>query len=129
MTRTRRSWRGLLHAAARRLLAPTDGVTLALFRLGFAYVLFLQANKWRDVTDTLYRNGLLLSYPTFGWVPPPPPWLGDLETIGLQVLPFVIALGLYTRVALLLEFLCFTHIFIVCEVGPHRYARPLILHL
>jgi hypothetical protein len=39
----------------------------------------------------------------------------------LQVLPFIIALGLYTRVALLLEFFCFTHIFIVCESNHNNH--------
>ena len=37
-----------------------------------------------------YSHALTLPYPMFGWVPPPPPWLGAVETYGLTVLPLFI---------------------------------------
>jgi hypothetical protein len=84
----------------RYVLAPTDGVTLGLFRIGFAAALFMQAQKWADVAHVFLKSGTLLSYPMFAWVPPPAPWLGDLEVWGLHICPLFIGAGIFTRVAM-----------------------------
>jgi|AntAceMinimDraft_1070359.scaffolds.fasta_scaffold11963_3 hypothetical protein len=68
--RTSKFLTDLFHGCAERLLAPIDGATLGLFRIGFACALFMQALKWEQVTRNFLKSGLLLSYPMFEWVPP-----------------------------------------------------------
>lgn len=51
----------------------------------------------------------------------PSPWLGTLEVWGLHVCPLFIGLGIFTRLFMALEFLCFTHIFIVCETNHNNH--------
>lgn len=117
----RATWSELLHRGARRLLAPVDGITLGLFRIGFACVLFMQAQKWANAAELFRRSGTLLPYPMFGWVPPPSPALADLYVWSLHVLPLFIGVGIFTRLAMALEFLCFTHVFIVCETNHNNH--------
>lgn len=117
-----RTWTERTHATARWLLAPIDGITLGLFRIALGYVLFLQGRKWSTLADDLYRSrGSLLPYPMFGWVPPPPPWLGHLEQHGLTFLPIFIALGYQTRTASALLFVCFAQLFIICESNHNNH--------
>ena len=117
-----RTWNERAHVTARWLLAPIDGVTLGLFRIAFAYVLFLQGRKWNDLADGMYRShGFLLPYPMFGWVPPPPVWLGHVEQLAMSLLPIAVALGYHTRTACALLFLCFTHLFIICESNHNNH--------
>ena len=127
--RPTRTWTELFHLLAERLLAPIDGVNLGFFRIGLACALYMQAMKWSRVMNAFLKSGTLLTYPMFEWVPPPSPRLGDLEIWGLHLCPLFIGLGIFTRLFMTLEFLCFTHIYVVGPVvhvthTQHTHTAP-----
>lgn len=117
-----RDVRDQAHALANWLLAPVDGVTLGLFRIAFGVVLLMQGRSWKHLVDEVHAgHGFLLPYPMFGWIPVPPPWLGHLEQVGLTVLPCIVVLGYCTKVAFVLLFVCFSHVFLLCESNHNNH--------
>ena len=123
--RTTRTWTELFHLLAGKLLAPIDGINLGFFRIGLACALYMQAMRWSRVMNAFLKSGTLLTYPMFEWVPPPSPWLGDLEIWGLHLCPLFIGLGIFTRLFMTLEFLCFTHIYVA---GPVVHVTHTAIH-
>lgn len=114
--------------------APVDGASLAVFRIAFGLLMCADlcaylANGWVD--DILIRPSFHFTYLGFDWVKPLPGNWTKVECAVLAGLSLCIALGLFHRVAALLFFIGFTHLFLIdaAEYLNHFYLICLFAFL
>lgn len=95
----------------RALLAPTDPAGLVAFRVLFGLLVATSATRFLAygwVEALFVRPSFQFRYPGLAWVPVPSPDALHALFVALVVLGALVAVGLFTRPALLLVFVVFT---------------------
>lgn len=119
---------------ARDLFAPVDLASLAIFRMAFGALMTFEALNYLAqgwVRSQFMAPEFHFTYFGFGWVHP---WPGDGMMIHFWVLAVAalgIALGFFYRIATVIFFLGFTHVFLIdaAEYLNHFYLICLVSFL
>ena len=116
------------------LFAPIDAASVAVFRIMFGGILMWEVSRYFSygwIADYFVDPTFLFHYPGFEWVTP---WPGEgmYWHFGvLGVLAFLITVGLFYRVAIVLFFLGFAYVFLLEQARylNHFYLVGLIAFL
>jgi vitamin K-dependent gamma-carboxylase len=96
------------------LFAPVDSLSLALFRIAFGSIMLVEVWRYFEA-GWIYRYYIQPTF-FFSYLPFVRPWSGEgmyWHFIGLGVLAFLIAVGLFYRVAAWLFFFGFSYVFLL----------------
>ncbi len=121
-----RLWQHLESHLYRRV----DGASLAVFRIAFGALMLWDVWKYfaYDWIGLMYVTPRFhFTYFGFGWVEP---WPGDLMYVHfavMGVLAFLIMIGLFYRVAMVLFLVAFTHAFLIDQVEYLNHFYLVIL--
>lgn len=113
-----------------RLYRRIDGASLAVFRIAFGALMLWDVWKYfaYDWIGLMYVTPRFhFTYYGFGWVAP---WPGDLMYVHfavMGVLAFLIMIGLFYRVAIVLFLIAFTHVFLIDQVEYLNHFYLVIL--
>lgn len=113
-----------------RLYRRVDSASLAVFRIAFGALMLWDVWKYftYDWIGQMYITPRFhFTYFGFGWVEP---WPGDLMYLHFLVigaLAFLIMIGLFYRVAIVLFLVAFTHVFLIDQVEYLNHFYLVIL--
>jgi vitamin K-dependent gamma-carboxylase len=115
----------------RRLDAPVDAASLALFRIGFGLVMAFAMGRFlaKGWVDELFlQPAFHFTYPGFSWIRPLPPVAMHGCMIALLVLALCVAAGWRYRLAMGGFFLGFTYVELIDQTAylNHYYLVSLI---
>ena len=113
-----------------KLFQPIDGAAIAVFRIGFGLILFLDIIRYGWKFSPVYsylEPDLLFKYYGFGWVQP---WGGDgliWHHVVLAICAAGICLGLFYRFCIVVFTLGFTYLFLLDQAQYLNHFYMVIL--
>ena len=113
-----------------KLFQPIDGAAIAVFRIGFGLILFLDIIRYGWKFSPVYsylEPDILFKYYGFGWVQP---WGGDgliWHHVVLAICAAGICLGLFYRFCIVVFTLGFTYLFLLDQAQYLNHFYMVIL--